>query len=58
MDTTTPTIEKRDPVFVQLDSRNRISLGNMAKGRYFLATVEPDGTIVLVPAVVTPIQKD
>jgi hypothetical protein len=45
----------RDPVVIPVDARNRVSLGSLVGDhKYFLATVETDGTIVLVPAVVQP----
>ena len=40
-------------VLLQLDSRGRISLGELAAGcGQYLATVEHDGTILLQPAIV------
>ena len=42
-----------DPrVFLELDSRKRISLGALAKHRLYLASVDDQGVIVLTPAVV------
>jgi hypothetical protein len=35
-----------------LDSRKRVSLGHLAKHNRYLAVIEDDGTILLVPAVV------
>ena len=37
---------------VQVDTRKRVSLGNMAHHSHYLAREEPDGSIVLEPAVV------
>lgn len=46
-----------DPLLIELDERRRASLGRLKTvkpgGRY-LARTEPDGTIVLTPAVVLP----
>jgi hypothetical protein len=39
-------------VFLELDSRKRISLGALAKHRLYLASVDDQGVIVLTPAVV------
>lgn len=41
-------------VYVELDTRRRVSLARLVKNpsRFYLAHDEPDGTIVLVPAVV------
>ncbi|MEX0826164.1 MAG: hypothetical protein WD184_05380 [Acidimicrobiia bacterium] len=41
-----------DPLLVELDQRLRASLGKIASHRRYLATVAPDGTITLKPAVV------
>jgi hypothetical protein len=41
-----------DSVLIELDDRRRVSLGRLASHDRYLATVEPDGTIVLHPAVV------
>jgi hypothetical protein len=41
-----------DPTLIELDSRRRASLAKLAKHDRYLASEEPDGTIVLVPAVV------
>jgi hypothetical protein len=43
-----------DSVLVELDQRRRASLGKVghADHKRYLATVEPDGTITLKPAVV------
>jgi hypothetical protein len=37
---------------IELDSRSRASLKSLATHQRYLAEVEPDGTIVLTPAVV------
>ena len=37
---------------VELDSRRRISLGQLARHDRYIVTQEPDGTLVLTPAVV------
>jgi prophage tail gpP-like protein len=37
---------------LELDSRRRISLGQLARHDRYLVTAEPDGTLVLTPAVV------
>lgn len=42
-------------ILLEVDSRKRISLGELATRRHYLATVEADGTIILTPAVVMPI---
>ncbi|HEY3009502.1 MAG TPA: hypothetical protein VGJ63_15760 [Micromonosporaceae bacterium] len=43
-------------VLIELDERRRVSLGRIgrAEHRRYLAREEPDGTLVLVPAVVIP----
>jgi hypothetical protein len=43
-------------VLVELDNRRRASLGRLGnpEHRYYLGHTEPDGRIVLVPAVVMP----
>src|SRR5437879_3960869 len=41
-----------NPTLIELDSRRRASLAKLAKHDRYLASEEPDGTIVLVPAVV------
>lgn len=43
-----------DGLVLRVDSRNRISLGDLAQHQFYLANVETDGVIVLVPAVVRP----
>jgi len=46
---------EKNQVVLPVDARNRVSLGSLCGDhRYFLASIEPDGTIVLVPAVVQP----
>jgi hypothetical protein len=37
---------------IELDTRRRANFGNVGRHRRYLATEEPDGTIVLTPAVV------
>jgi len=37
---------------VQVDTRKRVSLGNMAHHNQYLVREEPDGTIIFEPAVV------
>ncbi len=39
---------------VTVDSRQRVSLGKLADREHYLATKEPDGRIVLTPALVAP----
>ena len=39
---------------VTVDSRQRVSLGKLADRVHYLATKEPDGRIVLTPALVAP----
>jgi hypothetical protein len=43
-------------ILIELDERRRASLGKIgrAEHRRYLAHEEPDGTIVFVPAVLTP----
>jgi hypothetical protein len=43
-------------VLIELDERRRVSLGRLGRPehRRYLAHEEPDGTLVLVPAVVMP----
>lgn len=43
-----------DRTLLDVDGRGRVSLGRLARHRRYLAAVEPDGTIVLTPAVVMP----
>jgi hypothetical protein len=40
------------PVVIEVDSRRRISIGKLGRHDTYLATEQPDGTIVLEPAVV------
>jgi hypothetical protein len=47
----------RDRQLVTLDKRGRASLRGLATHDRYLVTREPDGTIVLVPAVVVPIKE-
>lgn len=37
---------------IEVDSRNRISLGELCKHEQYLVRMEDDGTILLIPAVV------
>jgi hypothetical protein len=46
------TNKKGTGVLLELDTRRRISLGQLAKHNRYLAAIEEDGTIVLTPAVV------
>lgn len=43
-----------EPVLVEVDGRGRVSLGRLAgrSHRRYLAHEEPDGTVILTPAVV------
>ncbi|HEU0191299.1 MAG TPA: hypothetical protein VFR17_08515 [Mycobacterium sp.] len=41
-----------DPVIIDVDNRRRISLGKLARHDRYLATEQPDGTIVFEPAAV------
>ena len=41
-------------VLLEVDSRHRVSLGNLARADRYLAHVEDDGTVILIPAVVIP----
>jgi hypothetical protein len=46
-----------DTLLVELDERRRASLARLsstAPGKRYLARAEPDGTIILTPAVVMP----
>lgn len=36
---------------IELDDRKRVSLGKYATGTRYLLTTEPDGTLILTPAV-------
>ena len=40
------------PVLVELDSRRRLSLARVGRHSRYLAREEPDGTLILEPAVV------
>lgn len=46
-----------EPRLIEVDSRRRIHLGDMAKHHRYLAHTEPDGTVILTPAVVVPASK-
>lgn len=42
-----------DPqIFLELDSRKRVSLGPLATSKLYLASVDDSGVIILTPAVV------
>ncbi len=41
-----------EPVVIEVDSRRRISLGKLGHHDTYLATEQPDGTIVLEPAII------
>ncbi|MBZ4612393.1 hypothetical protein [Mycobacterium avium] len=41
-----------EPVVIEVDSRRRISLGKLGHHDKYLATEQPDGTIMLEPAVI------
>lgn len=43
-----------EPMLVELDTRNRISLTKLARHRRYLATATPDGSILLVPVRIVP----
>ena len=45
---------KDEQILLEVDKRNRISLGELATKQRYLATLEPDGSIILTPAVVVP----
>jgi hypothetical protein len=49
LDASTPVTE---PILLEVDSRRRVSLGQMATHDRYLAHTEDDGTIILTPAVV------
>lgn len=49
------TGRRKDTRVLEVDSRRRISLGSLAQHDRYLVTVEPDGRIVLTPAVVTAV---
>jgi hypothetical protein len=44
-------------VLIELDSRRRAALGRLARHDRYLVHEEPDGTLVLVPAVVMARQE-
>jgi hypothetical protein len=44
-------------VLVQVDARNRVSLGNLAEHAQYLARSTPDGTIIFEPAEVVTIAE-
>lgn len=44
-----------EEVLLEVDKRRRVSLGDLATKQRYLAKLEPDGTIILTPAVVMPI---
>lgn len=39
-------------MLLEVDARNRLSLGNLAKAKQYLVEVDPSGVITLSPAVV------
>lgn len=41
-----------NPVIIEVDGRRRISLGKLGHHDRYLATEQPDGTIIFEPAVV------
>lgn len=43
---------------LEVDSRKRVTLGDLATHRYYLVRAEEDGTIILTPAVVVPATKE
>lgn len=44
-------MSKDEGSVLRVDSRKRISLGDLAQHQYYLASLEGDGIIVLIPAV-------
>jgi hypothetical protein len=42
----------KQPILIELDSRRRTSLGKIGRHSRYLAREEPDGTLILEPAVV------
>jgi hypothetical protein len=44
--------EEAQKTLLEVDARQRVSLGRLATAQRYLAEVEDDGTIVLMPAVV------
>ncbi len=46
-----------DRVLIEVDGRRRLSLGRIGRHSRYLAAEEPDGTIVLTPAVVLTVQE-
>lgn len=46
--------DEESPTLLEVDGRRRISLGALAEHKYYLTAVDPDGVIVLTPAVVVP----
>jgi len=46
-----------DEIVVTVQGRGRVNLGKLAKHDRYLARVEPDGTIVMEPAVVVPLGR-
>lgn len=47
----------KEQTLLTVDFRNRISLGSLAMHKYYLASVESDGTVVLTPAEVIPLAQ-
>jgi len=46
-----------DEIVVTVQGRGRVNLGKLAKHDRYIARVEPDGTIVMEPAVVVPLGR-
>lgn len=44
--------------YVQLDSRNRLSLGSTASAPIYIMTLHEDGSILLEPGQVMPLQEE
>lgn len=42
---------------LQADKRGRVSLGPAIRGQIFLVTQEPDGSLILTPAVAVPVTQ-
>lgn len=40
---------------IEVDSRNRVSLGALGTAKFYIASVADDGTILLQPAVIMPL---
>lgn len=52
-------IEDNDKTLIESDGRGRVSLGKVSKNvrRWYLASENEDGDILLTPAVVVPISE-